>query len=154
MSYPVELPDGKVVEFPDSVSREQAAQIIRQQLGTGAAPKTGLGAALSKGAANLLSSGRTGIESLFGDATQAGRAGVARGKDISRNYADQVSLDRVTDAYKQRGFLPAVGEAISQIPASLAEQAPNIAATAGGAFTGARLGALAGPVGAVRIQRG
>lgn len=149
MSYTVELPDGKVVEFPDSVSREQAAQIIRQQLGTGAAPKTGLGAALSKGAANLLSSGRTGIESLFGDATQAGRAGVARGKDISRNYADQVSLDRVTDAYKQRGFLPAVGEAISQIPASLAEQAPNIAATAGGAFTGARLGALAGPVGAV-----
>jgi len=149
MSYTVELPDGKVVEFPDSVSREQAAQIIRQQLGTGAAPKTGLGAALSKGAANLLSSGRTGIESLFGDATQAGRAGVARGKDISRNYADQVSLDRVTDAYKQRGFLPAVGEAISQIPASLAEQAPNIAATAGGAFTGARLGALVGPYGAV-----
>ena len=149
MSYTVELPDGKVVEFPDSVSREQAAQIIRQQLGTGAAPKTGLGAALSKGAANLLSSGRTGIESLFGDATQAGRAGVARGEDISRNYADQVSLDRVTDAYKQRGFLPAVGEAIIQIPASLAEQAPNIAATAGGAFTGARLGALAGPVGAV-----
>ena len=149
MSYTVELPDGKVVEFPDSVSREQAAQIIRQQLGTGAAPKTGLVAAAVKGGKTLASSGLTGIQSLFGDATQAGRAGVARGKDISRNYADQVSLDRVTDAYKQRGFLPAVGEAISQIPAALAEQAPNIAATAGGAFTGARLGALAGPVGAV-----
>jgi len=40
-------------------------------------------------------------------------------------------------------------EAISQIPAAIAEQAPNLAATFGSARAGAALGSLAGPVGTV-----
>jgi hypothetical protein len=39
-----------------------------------------------------------------------------------------------------RGLLPAAGEAISQIPSALAEQAPNIAAS----IASAKLGAMAG----------
>jgi hypothetical protein len=111
--------------------------------------KEGLGAALSKGAESLLSQARTGVSSLLGAPEEAGREGIERGRDISSRYAEQVSLDKVIDTYKKRGILPAAGEALSQIPAALAEQAPNIAATLGSARTGAALGSLAGPVGAV-----
>ena len=112
--------------------------------------KKGLGAAVSKGAESLISQARTGISSLLGGSPEeAAKAGIARGKDIGERYAEQTSLDKVIKAYREKGILPAAGEAISQVPAALAEQAPNIAALAGTARAGAALGSLAGPVGTV-----
>ena len=111
--------------------------------------KEGLGAALSKGAESLLSQARTGVSSLLSAPEEAGREGIERGRDINSRYAEQVSLDKVIDTYKKSGVLPAAKEALSQIPAAIAEQAPNIAATLGSARAGAALGSLAGPVGSV-----
>jgi len=112
--------------------------------------KKGLGAAVSKGAESLISQARTGISSLLGGSPEeAAKAGISRGKDIGERYAEQTSLDKVIKAYKEKGILPAAGEVVSQIPAALAEQAPNIAALAGSARAGAALGSIAGPTGAL-----
>jgi len=111
--------------------------------------KTGIGAAVGKGIESLISSGRTAVGALTGSAEEAAQAGLKRGEDIGARYADQVSLEKVKKAYEKDGVLSAAGEAISQVPAALAEQAPNLAATLGTARAGAALGSFAGPVGTV-----
>ena len=108
--------------------------------------KTGIGAAVGKGIESLISSGKTAIGALTGSPEDAAREAIARGEDIDARYAEQVSLEKVKKAY-EKGILPAAGEAISQIPAAIAEQAPNIAATLGSARAGAALGSFAGPIG-------
>lgn len=148
--YKVEGPDGRIysVEGPPGASPDEVVAFVRanyQQL----KPKEGLGAAVGKGLESLISSGRTAFGALTGSAEEAAQAGLERGEKISKKYADQVSLDKVKKAYEERGLLPAAGEAISQIPAAIAEQAPNLAATFGSARAGAALGSLAGPVGTV-----
>jgi hypothetical protein len=148
--YKVEGPDGRIysVEGPPGASPDEVVAFVQanyKQL----KPKEGLGAAASKGLESLISSGRTAFGALTGSAEEAAQAGLERGEKISQKYADQVSLDKVKKAYEERGLLPAAGEAISQIPAALAEQAPNLAATFGTARAGAALGSLAGPVGTV-----
>jgi hypothetical protein len=110
--------------------------------------KSGIGAAVGKGIESLISSGKTAIGSLTGSPEEAAKAALERGEDISTRYAEQVSLDKVKKAY-EKGLLPAAGEVISQIPAAIAEQIPNIATTLGGARAGAALGSFAGPAGAV-----
>jgi hypothetical protein len=111
--------------------------------------KKGIGAAVGKGIESLVSSGRTAIGALTGSAEEAAEAGLKRGEDIGTRYAEQVSLEKVKKAYEKDGVLSAAGEAISQIPAALAEQAPNLAATLGTARAGAALGSFAGPAGTV-----
>jgi len=111
-------------------------------------PKTGIGAAIGKGVESLISSGRTALGAATGDAEAAARAGLERGEAMGKKYADQVSLQKVKDAYNKDGVLSAAGEALSQIPAALAEQAPNLAAMAGSARLGATAGSVLGPVGA------
>lgn len=111
--------------------------------------KTGIGAAASKGIESLISSGRTAFGALTGSAEEAAKAGLERGKDISTRYADQVSLDKVKQAYEKDGVVSAAKEALGQIPAALAEQAPNIATTLAGARAGATAGAAFGPYGAL-----
>jgi hypothetical protein len=111
--------------------------------------KKGIGAAVGKGLESLISSGRTAIGALTGSPEEAAQAGLKRGEDIGTRYADQVSLEKVKKAYEKDGVLSAAGEAISQVPAALAEQAPNLAATLGTARAGAALGSFAGPVGTV-----
>lgn len=148
--YSVQGPDGRVydVEGPAGASEEQIVSFVRanyQQL----KPKEGIGAAVGKGIESLISSGRTAIGALTGSAEEAASAGLERGEAISKKYADQVSLDKVKKAYEKDGVLSAAGEAISQVPAALAEQAPNLAATFGTARAGAALGSFAGPVGTV-----
>jgi DNA repair exonuclease SbcCD ATPase subunit len=109
--------------------------------------RTGVGAALSKGFEGLVSSGRTGIESLLGSPEEAAKRGMERGQAIGEKYGDQVSLEKVKKAYEEKGVLPAAGEAASQVPAALAEQAPNIAATAASARAGQKIGKFFGPAG-------
>ncbi len=147
MPYTVELPDGRSVEFPDSVPKEKAAEIIRTQLGIGEGKK-GFGAALGKGFESALSSGRAGLAGLIGSPEEAAAAGLERGKRINTEYADQIGLDKVKEAYG-RGVLPAVGEVARQVPLAFAEQFPNLAAMAGSARAGAMAGARLGPYGGI-----
>jgi hypothetical protein len=90
----------------------------------------------------------TALESLINPELAAQR-GLERQKKLSEQYAPGASLEKVKQAYEERGLFPAVGEAISQIPAAFAEQVPNIATSLGGARLGAMAGAPLGPAGAV-----
>jgi hypothetical protein len=148
MSYEVALPDGRVVEFPDSVPHNEAERIIREQL-LAPKPKEGLIAGIQKGAESTLSQLRSGIGSLVGSPEEAARAGLERGEDINKRYAQQVSLEKVKQAYEDKGLLSAAGEVISQAPYALAEQFPNLATNIGGARLGALAGSPFGPVGSV-----
>lgn len=111
--------------------------------------KSGVGASVSKGIESLISSGRTAFGALTGSPEEAAKAALERGKDISSRYADQVSLDKVKQAYEKDGVVSAAKEALGQIPAALAEQAPNIATTLAGARAGAAAGSSFGPYGAL-----
>lgn len=148
MSYEVALPDGRVVEFPDNVPHEEAERIIREQLLT-PKPKEGLVAGLEKGAESVYSQLRSGLGALLGSPEEAAKAGLARGEDINKRYAQQVSLDKVKQAYADKGLLSAAGEAISQIPYAITEQIPNLATNIAGARIGSLAGAPFGPVGAI-----
>ena len=149
------LPDGSYLELREGETPEQGLRRAQQTYpeafkAIDVAPerKEGIGAALRGGAERLLSTTQTGIESLF-DAEGAARRGVERGEDISRRFAPGADLEAVKKAYQERGLLSAAGEAISQIPGAIAEQAPNIAAALGGARLGAMAGAPLGPIGAL-----
>ena len=98
----------------------------------------GIGEALKGGTKRLVESIRTGIEAPFIGGEEAATRGIARQEAITERPA--ASLDEIKRVYKQDGLLPAVKEAASQLPASLAEQAPFIGTMIGGA----RLGSLAG----------
>ena len=157
--YSVQGPDGRIykVEGPAGASEAEILRYVETQVAPALAAqeaekpkkKTGIGAALSKGVESMISSGRTGISALMGSPEEAARAGLERGEDMSRRYEDQVSLDKVKQAYAERGLLPAAGEALSQIPAAIAEQVPNIGATLASARAGQAAGAAFGPMGRV-----
>jgi hypothetical protein len=148
--YEIEIPGrGKFqVESPTPLTDAQAYAAVVQQIGAAPKPAEGYLAALGKGAESTLSALRAGVKGIYAP-EEAAREAQARQQDIGRRYAEQVSLDKVKEAYEKRGLLPAAGEAISQIPAAILEQAPNIAATLGGARVGAMAGAPFGPVGTV-----
>lgn len=100
--------------------------------------KTGMLAALGKGTEGVISSSKTALQSVFGDATEAGKQGLERG--AKSQYADQIGLDKVKEAYNKDGLLSAAKEVGRQVPLAFAEQAPNLAAS----LASARLGAMAG----------
>lgn len=150
MSYTVALPNGQTVEFPDSVPKDKAAEIIRQQLGSLSQPegkRATVGGAFMGGLEGLISSMRTGVGAATGSAEEAAMAGLQRGQERAEKYGEATSLERVKQAYRDRGILPAAGEVLSQIPAAIAEQAPNIGATIGSARLGALAGSPFGPAG-------
>ena len=151
--YSVKGPDGRIydVQGPEGASDEQVIAFLQQQLTEQPEqkPKEGLIAGLEKGAESTFSQLRSGLGSLIGSGDEAARAGLARGEDIGKRYADQVSLEKVKQAYADKGLLSAAGEAISQVPYAIAEQIPNLAANIGGARLGALAGSPFGPVGSV-----
>ncbi len=152
----VTSPDGKKYEVngPEGSTIEQAIQYVQTNLVQSspevaqAQPKEGLAAAFAGGFKRLLSTGETAAESLI-DPELAAKRGLERAQQLGQEYAPGASLEKVKQAYAERGFFPAVGEAISQIPTALAEQAPQIAATLGSAKAGALAGSAFGPVGSV-----
>lgn len=109
-----------------------------------AGPRAGIGAALQGGLERFGSTLRTAAESVV-DPEGAALRGVQRGEDISRRVAPGADWSKVKQAYDERGLLPAAGEAISQIPAAVAEQAPNIAASLAAAKAGAMAGTAVAP---------
>jgi len=150
--YSVQGPDGRIydVEGPEGASDDQVIAALRQHLSSQPkkeAPRSGVLASAAKGLESLISSGRTAVGAATGDANEAARAALERSREIGERYADDVSFERVRKAYEERGLLPAAGEAISQIPKAIAEQAPNIAATLGSARLGATAGSVFGPYG-------
>jgi hypothetical protein len=115
--------------------------------GQEAPKKKGIGAALGKGFESFLGAGQTTLESPFG-ANKAAERGLQRGEELGKKYEDQIGLDRLKQAYEQKGIVGAGGELARQVPLALAEQAPNIAASLGSARLGAMVGSPFGPVGA------
>ena len=149
--YSVQGPDGRIydIEGPEGASDAEVVSALEAHLASQSKPKKGLLAALGKGAESTLSGLRTGVAGTFGSAEEAARAGIQRGEDISGRYADQVSMEKVKETYNKDGVLSAAKEVGRQIPLAIAEQAPNLAASFGGARLGAMAGTALGPAGTV-----
>jgi hypothetical protein len=98
-------------------------------------PTGGMGEALTGGVKRNVSSIRTGLGSLFG-ANEAAQAGLERQSKITERPG--ASLEEVKRKYRDEGLLSAAGEAVSQIPGAIAEQAPFL----GEMWAGARAGAM------------
>lgn len=152
--YSVQGPDGRVydVEGPAGASEQDILSFVAQNIDSltpEPKKKSGLGASLAKGTESLISQTRTGLASLLGNADEAAKAGLERGKDIGSRYESAADLEKVKKAYEERGILPAAGEAISQVPGAITEQAPNIVGTVAGAKAGQKLGSAFGPAGRV-----
>ena len=136
MAQYIQLPNGAYFQLKEGETPEQAILAAASQYpeafetqqapaAPAAGPKEGIGAALRGGAERFISTGRTALGALT-DAEGAAQAGVARSQDISQRFAPATSLERVQQAYRERGLLPAAGEVISQIPGALAEQALSL----------------------------
>ena len=149
--YSVQGPDGRIydVEGPEGASDAQVIAALEEHLASQPKPKKGLMAALGKGAESTLSQLRTGVSGAFGSPEEAARAGLERGEEISGKYADQVSMEKVKEAFAKDGVLSAAKEVGRQIPLAIAEQAPNLATSFGGARLGAMAGTALGPAGTV-----
>lgn len=156
MANYIKLPDGSFfpVEEGENYSSAMRAAYAKYPEAFGgskqeAPQKSGIAGAIGKGFESAVSSGRTALESLTGSPEEAAQAAAKRQEKLGEKYADQVSLEKVKEAYNKDGVLSAAKEALGQIPAAIAEQAPNLGATIGGARAGAALGSFAGPVGTV-----
>jgi len=101
--------------------------------------------ALKGGAKRLLASSQTAVEAPFIGGEEAAARGIARQEAIKERPG--ASLDEIQKIYKEQGFFPAAKEAITQLPAGLAEQAPNIGAMLASGRLGAMAGSVFGPVG-------
>lgn len=139
--YEVTGPGGKVyeVEGPAGASKEQVLQVLQAKLAAQQAKTetAGLGEALKGGFKQFGRTFGTGIVGAFAPEEAAQRY-LKESKEAPIKQA--TSLEAVKQKYLESGFFPAAGEALSQIPGAILEQAPNLAATA----AGARLGAMAG----------
>jgi len=156
MANYIRLPNGAYYEATEGQSPadafRDAYKYFPQAFGVEApAPttKSGLGGAFGKGLESLLSSGQTAAESLMGSPEEAAKSALARGEARGKKYEEQVSWDKVKKAYEEQGVFSAAKEALGQVPAAIAEQAPNIASTLGAARLGATAGSVFGPVGTI-----
>jgi len=152
-SYKIDIPgQGSFnIDSPSELTDAQVYQAVQQQLEKEAQPQTaGIGEALKGGTKRLLESMRTGIEAPFIGGEEAATRGIARQEAITEKPA--ASLDEIKRIYEQKGLLPAAKEAISQLPASIAEQAPFIGTMIGGARLGAMVGGVPGALAGAAIS--
>jgi acetolactate synthase regulatory subunit len=145
-TYSITGPDGKEysIDGPEGATQDQVVAAIQEQLALKNKPIETAGpieAAIGS-TKRMASSALTGIQLPFG-ADEAAMQGISRQKDITEKPAG--SLEAVKQAYEQRGFLPAAKEVVTQVPGVIAEQFPLIGSMA----AGARVGAMAGPWGAL-----
>lgn len=111
--------------------------------------KSTIGSELVRGGKQLASSIQTGAEALFGTPEEAALAGLERGRRISEEAGEGVSLEAIKRAYEKEGLLSAAGEVAGQIPRALAGQGAQLAAMAAAAKAGAMAGTPFGPAGTV-----
>jgi hypothetical protein len=144
--YRVEGPDGQIyrVEAPEGATEQQIFSFLQSQLAQQTAtaeqqPESGVIAQLKRGAEETVSGLRTGLSGLL-DPEAAAQEGLRRQEEIGQKYADEVSLEKLKQAYAERGLLGAAGEVGTQAPKAIAAQLPNLA----GIFGASRAGALAG----------
>lgn len=149
--YSIQGPTGQMykIEGPAGATDAQLIATLQQHLATQAAPKKGVFAAGQRGLESLISSGKTALGALTGSPEEAAKAGLARQRQISEEYADPASLERVKKAYEEKGLFAAGKEALGQIPGAITEQLPQLGAMAGGARLGATAGSFFGPVGSL-----
>lgn len=136
MAKYAELPDGTRLEFPDDTQDSVIDSVVKKHLGisdTAGVVESAKGA-LKRG----LASAETAITAPFVGGEEAGIKGLEAQKAIEERPG--FSWDEIKRKYEQEGVLPAAGEAISQIPGTIAEQAPTL----GAIFTGGRIGAALG----------
>ena len=146
-SYKIDIPgQGSFnIDSPSELTDSQVYQAVQEQLQREAQPQTaGIGEAIKGGTKRLVESIRTGIEAPFIGGEEAATKGLARQEAITERPA--ASLDEIKRIYKSEGLLPAAKEAISQIPAGIAEQAPFIGTMIGGARLGAMVGGVPGAI--------
>jgi outer membrane lipoprotein SlyB len=153
--YSLEAPDGNTYDLqaPEGASEQELTATLYALKPEAAQPfvkESGVFAGVKKGIEQLVSGAQTATGVATGDANEAAKAALARNKAMDKKYEDQVSFQKVLDAYKNNGLLSGAGEAVSQIPLAIAEQAPNLAATFAGAKIGAKTGSTLGAVGGAR----
>lgn len=110
----------------------------------------GVGEAIKGGTKRMVESVRTALEAPFIGGEEAAKKGLARQEAITERPA--ASLDEIKRIYKTEGLLPAAKEAISQLPAGIAEQAPFIGTMIGGARLGAMVGGVPGALAGAAIS--
>lgn len=142
--YEITGPGGKVyeIEGPPGASKEQIVQAVQAKLAAqqAATETASAGEALKGGFKQFGRTVGTGIVGAFAPEEAARRSLIEAEQARAAGEKPATSLEAVKQKYLSQGFFPAAGEALSQIPGAILEQAPNLAATA----AGARLGAMAG----------
>jgi hypothetical protein len=113
-------------------------------------PETSFLGEAARSAESLASSVRTGLGSLLGEeeAAAAAEAGLERQQAIAERYGAAPSFQDYVQTYREDGLLPAIGEAISDVPEFISSQVPVITSLVAGSRLGAMAGAPFGPVGA------
>ena len=109
----------------------------------------GVSGSFKKGVEQLVSTGRTALESITGSPEEAARAAQERQADIESRYGEGASLERVKQAYADKGILGAGKELVSQIPTAIAEQGANLGSTVASGLAGAAAGSVVPGVGTV-----
>jgi hypothetical protein len=109
----------------------------------------GVSGSFKKGAEQLISTGRTALESLTGSPEEAALAAQKRQADIESRYGEGASLEKVKQAYADKGILGAGKELVSQIPKAIAEQGANLGSTVASGLAGAAAGSVVPGVGTV-----
>ena len=109
----------------------------------------GVTGSFKKGAEQFLSSGRTALESLTGSPEEAALAAQKRQADIESRYGEGASLDRIKQAYAEKGILGAGKELAGQIPKAIAEQGANLGSTVASGLAGAAAGSVIPGIGTV-----
>ena len=154
MAYFLTLPDGRQAKFADSTPKEEAEIFLREKFPDLYPKSGGITGAIGKGAESLVSGLRAGVAGLF-DAEQAAKDAALRERSIASRYANEVGLDQLSKRYAEEGLFGGAKEVVRQAPSAIAEQVPQVGLSLGSAFTGARLGAMAGaPFGPVGVGVG
>ena len=136
------------VDFPDSMSDEQIAHVIETEIIPNyKAPTSGLAESAIGAGKRGLASAKTAITAPFIGGEEAGVQGIEAQKAIEERPG--FSWDEIKRKYEQEGVLPAIGEAASQVPGTIAEQAPTLGAILAGGRLGAALGSAIPGIGTV-----
>jgi hypothetical protein len=107
--------------------------------------KSGFVSSVVGGTKRFISSGQTALESLTGSPEEAAIAGGKRLEQINTENAPAADFGRVSEKYEKEGPWAAAKEVAGQVPSAIAEMAPFMGATLGGAKLGAMAGSAIAP---------